>query len=96
MPLTNVTTAITAATPITTPSKVRAERSLFAHNDRNAILMASVMFMVQVAVLGVRPQASEHRRPVRALYQAISLTAGAGLPRPKNSRWEQSQGEYVM
>src|ERR1700686_502882 len=45
MPLTNVTTAITAATPITTPSRVSAERSLFAHNDRNAILIASVMFM---------------------------------------------------
>src|SRR5208282_385999 len=45
IPFTNVTTAITAATPITTPSKVSAERSLFAHNDRNAILIASVMFM---------------------------------------------------
>src|SRR5229473_7587112 len=45
MPLTNVTTAITAATPITTPSMVSAERSLFAHNDRNAILMASVIFI---------------------------------------------------
>jgi hypothetical protein len=43
MPLTNVTTAITAATPITTPSKVSAERSLFAHNDWNAILIPSVM-----------------------------------------------------
>ena len=53
MPLTNVTTAITAATPITTPSKVSAERSLFAHNDRNAILMASVMFMGRSQLLGL-------------------------------------------
>jgi hypothetical protein len=30
---------------MTTPSKVSAERSLLAHNDWNAILMASVMFM---------------------------------------------------
>src|SRR5271167_3259004 len=52
MPLTNVTTAITAATPMTTPSKVSAERSLFAHNDRNAILIASEMFMKS----GLRPQ----------------------------------------
>src|ERR1035441_7607027 len=35
MPLTNVTTAITAATPITTPSKVSAERSLFAHRSED-------------------------------------------------------------
>src|ERR1700681_2792871 len=58
MPLTKVTTAITAATPITTPSKVSAERSLFAHNDRNAILMASVMFMAQGA--SVRSRAPGH------------------------------------
>src|SRR5579862_351036 len=55
MPLTKVTTAITAATPMTTPSRVSAERSLFAHNERNAILMASVTFMGQVS--GVRCQA---------------------------------------
>src|SRR5580704_16348648 len=58
MPLTKVTTAITAATPITTPSKVSAERSLFAHNDRNAILMASLMFMAQGA--SVRSRAPGH------------------------------------
>src|SRR4029077_19855992 len=58
MPLTKVTTAITAATPITTPSKVSAERSLFAHNDRNAILMASVMFMAQGA--SVKSRAPGH------------------------------------
>src|SRR6267143_4652012 len=79
MPLTNVTTAITAATPITTPSRVSAERSLFAHNDRNAILMASVMFIGQVAgvrsqVLGARSQISGRRR--LALLLPISLAAG--------------------
>jgi hypothetical protein len=37
---------------MTTPSKVSTERSLFAHNDRNAILIASVMFMGQVAGSG--------------------------------------------
>src|SRR6266446_5933396 len=76
MPLTNVTTAITAATPITTPSRVSAERSLFAHNDRNAILMASVMFMAQVAgqVSGARYQASGRRH--LALLLPISLAAG--------------------
>src|ERR1700686_497010 len=58
MPLTKRTTAITAATPITTPSKVSAERSLFAHNDRNAILMSSVIFMARSA--GVRSQAPGH------------------------------------
>src|SRR5258708_30354203 len=57
MPLTKVTTAITAATPMTTPSKVSAERSLSAHNDRNAILIASVMFIGsgrRSQVLGLR------------------------------------------
>src|ERR1700687_1636981 len=38
--------------PITTPSNVSTERSLFAHSDRSAIRMASAMFMDQV--LGVR------------------------------------------
>src|SRR5215469_1311027 len=41
MPLTKVTTAITAATPMTTPSRVRIERSLFAHSDSRATRMAS-------------------------------------------------------
>ena len=56
MPDTKVTTAITEEIPITTPSSVSTERSLFAHNDRNAILMASAMCMGSVfcQVLGVR------------------------------------------
>src|SRR5215469_9731189 len=41
MPFTNVTTAMTAATPMTTPSKVKTERSLFAHRDCNAMRTAS-------------------------------------------------------
>jgi len=45
MPLTNVTTAITEETPITTPSKVSTERSLFAHSDCRAMRMASEMFI---------------------------------------------------
>ena len=45
MPLTKVTTAITAATPITTPSRVSRERSLFAHSDCRAMRMASTVFM---------------------------------------------------
>src|SRR5258708_8052335 len=54
MPLTNVTTAITAATPMTTPSKVSTERSLFAHSDCNAMRMASPMFINRTSDL--RPQ----------------------------------------
>src|ERR1700678_604336 len=45
MPETNVTTAITAATPITTPSSVSTERSLFTHSDCSAIRMASATRM---------------------------------------------------
>jgi hypothetical protein len=45
MPETNVTTAITAATPITTPSSVSTERSLFAHSERSAMRMDSAMFI---------------------------------------------------
>src|SRR5258708_19899555 len=41
MPATNVTTTITAATLITTPSKVSAERNLLPHSDCRAIRMAS-------------------------------------------------------
>src|ERR1039458_10393931 len=84
MPLTNVTTAITAATPITTPSKVSAERSLFAHNDRNAILIASEMFMglrfsPQFLGLRERPSPNEFSRTRRA-----------------DPRWKHVQGEGVM
>ena len=45
MPFTKVTTAITAATPITTPNKVRIERSLLAHSDCRAMRTASSVFM---------------------------------------------------
>src|SRR4051812_22173683 len=45
MPFTKVTTAMTAATPMTTPSKVSTDRSLFAHNDCRAMRMASRLFM---------------------------------------------------
>src|SRR3974390_3386047 len=45
MPETKVTTAMTAAIPITTPSSVSTERSLLAHNERNAIRMASATFI---------------------------------------------------
>ena len=41
MPLTKVTTAITADTPITTPSSVSTDRSLFAQSDSSAIRIAS-------------------------------------------------------
>src|SRR5580704_9782877 len=72
MPLTKVTTAITAATPITTPSSVSTERSLFAHSDRNAILIASEIFMGQVAGVGCQHSGIEQSLSPRV---AISLTA---------------------
>src|SRR5581483_12186829 len=55
MPETNVTTAMTAPTPMTTPSNVSTERSLFAQSDCSATRMASLMFMnvlVQARSLG--------------------------------------------
>src|SRR5580698_5799954 len=48
MPETNVTTAITAATPITTPSSVSTERSLLAQSERSAMRMDSRICMNQV------------------------------------------------
>src|SRR5271167_3259628 len=83
IPFTNVTTAITAATPITTPSKVSAERSLFAHNDRNAILMASVTFM------GFGSTASQRLRTGGLLHTSL---AGGGV----RTRTEHSQRWRVM
>src|SRR5947209_2425442 len=44
-PLMNVTTAITAATPMTIPSSVKTVRSLFAHNDARAMRIDSAKFM---------------------------------------------------
>jgi len=41
-PFTSVTTAITLATPIMTPSSVSTVRSLFCHSDCNASLIASL------------------------------------------------------
>ena len=41
-PFTSVTTAITLVTPMTTPSSVSTERSLFAHSDCSAIFTASL------------------------------------------------------
>src|SRR5271170_6271416 len=45
-PLTSVTTAMTLATPMTTPSSVSTERSLFAHSDCSAIFTASLNSIV--------------------------------------------------
>ena len=41
-PFTSVTTAITLATPITTPSSVSTVRILFAHSDCTASINASL------------------------------------------------------
>src|SRR5580704_9032841 len=61
MPETNVTTAITEAMPITTPSRVSTERSLLAHSERSAIRMASAMFMGGRQTSGVGPQTLDVR-----------------------------------
>src|SRR3954447_25420945 len=45
IPFTNVTTAISADTAMTTPSSVRTERSLFAHRDCRAMRIASDVFI---------------------------------------------------
>src|SRR5580700_339946 len=59
MPETNVTTAITAATPITTPSSVSTERSLLTHNDCSAIRMASATCINSAARCLARAPGSE-------------------------------------
>jgi hypothetical protein len=66
-----VTTAITAATPITTPSSVRTERNLLAHNDWSAILTASRNSM---RPLSVRPERARLSSPE---YQAGGVPAYA-------------------
>src|SRR5579862_1919596 len=63
MPLTNVTTAMTAATPITTPSSVNAERSLFAQSDCSASRMASVIFIVFTGFCTTETQRHGETRP---------------------------------
>ena len=57
---------MTAAIPITTPSRVKAERSLFAHSDWNAIRMASTKFMksgLRSQVLGLRKTTESAAQP---------------------------------
>src|SRR5271168_3057274 len=67
MPLMNVTTAMTDAMPITTPSNVSTERNLFAHNDCRAIRMASIMCMKSVeSALSVYQSA--------AIYHTLNVT----------------------
>lgn len=46
-PLTSVTTAITLATPMTTPSSVSTERILLAQSDCNASFSASLISILQ-------------------------------------------------
>src|SRR5579872_189300 len=73
MPLTKVTTAMTAATPITTPSRVSTERSLLAHRDSRAMRMASVGFMAEgrISNAAAGPCDREHkRRPSVAGYKS--------------------------
>jgi hypothetical protein len=53
-PLVKVTTAMTAATAITTPSIVRKDRSLLAHNDCRAIRIASLEVIAPCRRLSVR------------------------------------------
>jgi len=47
-PFTSVMTAITDATPMTTPSSVRMERNLFDHNDFSDIFTASRKFITHL------------------------------------------------
>src|ERR1700759_26587 len=93
MPFTNVTTAITAATPITTPSSVSTERSLFAHSDASAIFIASAIFMNGSSPAVLRcaacPQlshattaAKSHRCRPTIVRQAVPLCAGCRLILP--------------
>src|ERR1700761_8637615 len=61
---------ITAATPIITPSRVRMERSLFAHKDCSAILTASPKFMAdgqcyEFRPLSVPPATKAEAPPIR-------------------------------
>ena len=48
-PLVSVTTVMTEETPMITPSRVRIERSLFAHSDCRASRKASTSCMVPVS-----------------------------------------------
>src|SRR5580692_7023316 len=67
---------MTAATPITTPSSVSTERSLFTHKDCSAIRMASAMFMDRAAAFRIR---TRHKTDFRRGRLSISLPA-EGLP----------------
>ena len=50
-PCTKVRTMITEATPITTPIRVRMDRSLLPQRDSSASLKASISFMVLLSLL---------------------------------------------
>src|SRR5436309_12287093 len=95
MPLTNVTTAMTAATPITTPRSVKAERSLFAQSDCRAMRMASRKFIDRRfcayanefgtsltkagTVKGERAKDSFSPQPLRILNGAVEVVCGLVL-----------------
>ena len=86
MPETNVTTAITAAIPITTPSSVSTERSLFAHRERSAMRMASAMFMRSAFGLARRPASGNcDSLPDSAIYRFASSTSRARYRIPSRS-----------
>src|SRR5580704_7251198 len=83
MPETNVTTAITAAIPITTPSSVSTDRSLLAHSDRSAIRMASAMFMDRLPASGFRlPE-------TRGAFGRVKFNSlGLGIARKSGWGWK--------
>ena len=87
-PLTSVTTAITLATPITTPSSVSTVRILFAHSDCTASINASLSSIAPN--LTYKPQAAPafdsfivHPREVRVRHSFIRSTPPIRSPNPE-------------
>src|SRR5437870_3525324 len=94
IPATKVTTAITAATPITIASTDSTERSLLAHNDWNATRMASAIFMNQASGFGLqrdKPTLGNYSLQ-QGCFRGLQSTQGGEQRRPKPQGRSQRLG----
>src|SRR5579872_3689451 len=96
MPLTKVTTAITAATPITTPSRVSTERSLLAHKDSRAMRMASVGFMAEgrISNAAAGPGDREHKK--RTSVAGCSPPSASAIAQPERRQLTASSRQRKL
>ena len=90
-----LTTAMTAATPMTTPSRVRMLRSLCAHRLSVAIATASEKFIRRARVPAAEPAGAWSDEPARAFIATLGALAPADARTGREPGLDLSMDTYA-